>query len=384
VFSLKDKCILLLSPQAWGVMLLSKHHYALALAKRGNLVYFLNPPEEQFRGLQSEITIRESGIHPNLKIVTHRTPIPYQIKFHFISLYHFFMKRHIHKMCKMLDKRPDIIWSFDLGNLYPFSAFGSESYKIYHPVDAALNQAAIASANGADIIFSVTKEILQNYQHLNLPRFCINHGLADDFATDRGASSKPLSTIKIGLSGNFRRPDIDWPILLRIIAENPTIHFEFWGSYRLSQSNIGGASTADIEDYIERLVSLPNVFMHGPVSTEDLARQLCDVDAFLICYDIQKDQSGGTNYHKVLEYLSTGKVIIANNITAYEGLGDLVKMVPSRTSNDSLPKLFSETVQALSIHNSPADQLARRKFAMKYLYSSQITQIEELISTVIN
>ena len=44
--SLRNKTILIISPQAWGKMFLSKHHYAIELAKRGNAVYFLNPPGE--------------------------------------------------------------------------------------------------------------------------------------------------------------------------------------------------------------------------------------------------------------------------------------------------------------------------------------------------
>ncbi len=44
---LNDKTILIISPQEWGKMLLSKHHYALELAKAGNIFYFLNPPDKK-------------------------------------------------------------------------------------------------------------------------------------------------------------------------------------------------------------------------------------------------------------------------------------------------------------------------------------------------
>ena len=64
------------------------------------------------------------------------------------------------------------------------------------------------------------------------------------------------------------------------------------------------------------------------------------MDAFLICYDVLKDQSKGTNYHKVLEYVSTGKIIVANNISTYENEPALVQMVKERDSNDKLPVLL--------------------------------------------
>ena len=39
--------ILLISPNYWGTMFVSKHWYAIELAKRGNNVYFLEPPRNK-------------------------------------------------------------------------------------------------------------------------------------------------------------------------------------------------------------------------------------------------------------------------------------------------------------------------------------------------
>src|SRR5690606_6788212 len=43
---LNNKNILLISPEPWSHIFVSKHHYAIELAKRGNYVYFLNPPAD--------------------------------------------------------------------------------------------------------------------------------------------------------------------------------------------------------------------------------------------------------------------------------------------------------------------------------------------------
>ena len=42
-----DKRILIISPEPWDHIPVSKHHYARKLAKLGNRVYFLNPPGQQ-------------------------------------------------------------------------------------------------------------------------------------------------------------------------------------------------------------------------------------------------------------------------------------------------------------------------------------------------
>ena len=44
---LKNKNILLISPEAWEHIFVSKHHYATHLATLGNKVFFLDPPNNQ-------------------------------------------------------------------------------------------------------------------------------------------------------------------------------------------------------------------------------------------------------------------------------------------------------------------------------------------------
>ena len=57
---LKGKTILILSPQSWGKMFVSKHHYAIGLAKKGAVVYFLNPPDQENHQPKGDITIMPS------------------------------------------------------------------------------------------------------------------------------------------------------------------------------------------------------------------------------------------------------------------------------------------------------------------------------------
>jgi len=100
------------------------------------------------------------------------------------------------------------------------------------------------------------------------------------------------------------------------------------------------------------------------------------MDVFLICYDIIKDQCKGTNYHKVMEYLSTGKVIVSNNITTYHERPDLVTMISDRSSNRDLPTLFKKVIENLEEYNSSALQKSRREFAAENTYQKQIERIE--------
>ena len=119
--NLKNKTILIISPQAWGNMFLAKHHYAIELAKYGNEVYFLNPPSKN--KVKNGVEIVKSNVVDSLYLINHSLSFSYKLKFKWIGLFHFLMKFHIAKIKKTICKEIDIVWSFDLGNYYPFKYF---------------------------------------------------------------------------------------------------------------------------------------------------------------------------------------------------------------------------------------------------------------------
>ncbi len=185
--------------------------------------------------------------------------------------------------------------------------------------------------------------------------------------------------MQVGISGNLLRADIDHRVLLQIVSKNPKVVFNFWGSYAAKDSNIGGGSDAEASPFLVALRSYKNVVLHGVVSPSALAFSIRKMDMFLICYDVQKDQSKGTNYHKVMEYLGTGRVIVSNNITAYAGDPDLVQMVNERDTNKNLPQLFGRILNLLADFNSKEVMNKRIDIARKNTYGAQLDRIESLL-----
>jgi glycosyltransferase involved in cell wall biosynthesis len=360
-------------------MFLAKHHYAIELAKHGNEVYFLNPPQKD--AVKNGVEIVKSNVVDSLYLINHSLPFSYKIKFKWIGLFHFLMKFHIKKIEASIGKKIDIVWSFDLGNYYPFKYFPNSALKLFNPIDEPLNKDGINSANGCDIIISITKEILEKYSHINVSKHFIHHGLADEFAGVDTTNITKDNITRVGLSGNWLRTDLDTDCLLKIITENPLITFEFWGTYKAKQSNIGGGSDKEAEQFINQLQLAKNVLLHGAVHPKQLAIEFQRMDAFLITYDILKDQSRGTNYHKVMEYLSTGKVIISNNITTYSNLPNLIEMTTSRTHNNELPLLFKTIISNLQHYNKQECITARKAFAFSNLYSNKISEIETILNS---
>jgi len=97
------------------------------------------------------------------------------------------------------------------------------------------------------------------------------------------------------------------------------------------------------------------------------------MDLFLICYNPKKSQSSGSNSHKILEYLSTGKVVVSSNFSHYSGT-NLFQMVEFR-DNKSLPSLFKSTILQLSKLNSIDNLQKRRRFADSCKYSVLVNKI---------
>jgi len=381
-----NKVILILSPQSWGRMKLAKHHYALELAKAGNLVYFINPPDNihwYMKSAQDRIRIRVSDENMNLLIVDQKLYFPYLLKFHARSIYNILIKKQIRDISKAIAHPVDILWSFDLGNLFPIKYFPPKILKIFHPVDEPGDQQAIVAASGADILFSVTQEILDKYAGFNIPSYLINHGLADEFIMEQPVAFFSRKTIQVGISGNLLRRDLDREILIKIIEQNPELIFNFYGSYIDSDSNISGRIDNETNHFIEKLKSFGQVKLHGVLETADLAKELKRMDMLLICYDIEKDQSKGTNYHKVMEYLSTGKVIVSNNITTYKDQPNLVRMPSERTTNQLLPELFKETASNLENFNRPEYAQLRISFALENSYGKQLRIIDKSVERVV-
>ncbi len=377
--SLRHKTILLISPQAWGKMFLSKHHYAIELARRGNKVYFLTPLDELKESKSRKIIIQESGFE-NLFFIESKLFFPFQLKFHAVWLFNQLMKIQLKRILKKIHEPIDIVWSFDLGNFFPLTFFDKPPLKIFHPVDEPLNKAAIDSSKGANMILSVTNEIIAKYHQQNIPKYFINHGINEEFFEEFFDGELNKRHLHVGLSGNHTRSDIDWPTLLSIVTGHPIITFEFWGPYETNQSNLGGGGDDKVViEYLNQLKQLPNVLMHGAVKTSQLAKGLANMDAFLICYNIKKDQSNGTNYHKIMEYLSTGKIIISNNVTTYQKHPSLIQMTAEREDNNLLPTLFQKVINNLEYYNSKKFREERISFAKDNTYSKQLDKIESFL-----
>jgi len=365
------KKAIVVSPQSWGKMFISKHHYALELSKLGFEVFFVNPPKENKLGGLPRIKI-EATEYENLVTVNHTLFFSNYLKFHLPFLHHIliFIQRWL--LLKKIGK-PDIILSFDLTNNFPLKSLACK--KIFFAADEPRAEQNYVSARNADLIVSVSQHILDLYQKYfpETKKLLINHGLSEEFLNIPKDLPKKYNGINIGLSGNFLFNDIDYPVLLQIVEENPDVKFHFYGNHSTA-SNIGTDSSKANLDYLEQIKNRSNSVFHGVLCKRELALELNQMDAFLICYDPQKGQSSGSNSHKILEFLSTGKVIFSSHFSYYEGT-DLFVMNTSRVDNTLLIGLFQEGISALNQFNNSHLKEGRMIFSQENSYDQNLLKI---------
>jgi hypothetical protein len=351
-----NKIIFLISYEKWGDMLMSKHHYAIELARRGNKVYFIT----------------------NVYSIEHRLMHPFFLKHKFRQVYKFLTSLHIKKIIRTIGVKPDIVFSFDAGDNLPLSFFNKKAFTIYMPVDGPFNHVyELNAANSANVIISVTSRILERYNHIKVPKLLINHGVSSVFINESPCQQEN-DPIRIGYSGSLVRNDLDIAFFKKIIADHPGKIFEFWGENDPVSSSIHLPQdvSESTKHFLSFLRDTPNVILHGAVTSEKLAIGLKHVDALLIAYNIRNDQ----NHHKVLEYLGTGKVIVSSYMSSYASLPGLIEMVNSENGISELSTLFNYVMSNLPEFNTIQKQNMRIDYAKQFTYEKQVSLIEQFVS----
>ena len=369
MFQFKNKSILILSPEDWGKSQLSKHLYAKELSKN-NTIYFLHtsPHPHQHHFIETQI-VKENITLIHLKnVVRGINKLPSFL----IDIQN---KQIIKKLLQIIDKRIDVVWSFDQSKFQNLRQFNA-SVKIFHPVDYIEKASPYLTriANSADVVLSVSQAIIDEIETTTSKHF-INHGLDNIFIQKNDIEKRPdfilENKINVGYVGNLQIKLMDWEALTNTIKLNTDVNFVFIGPDK--SSNIGGSKTFKQLDVIK---SLNNTYFTGAMTKEELQRTLSYFDAFLISYDHKKFPIQVSNSHKILEYLSTGKVTVSNYISTYDG-SDLIESV---NDNSLLPNKLTEVIKNLAKFNHQEKIDARIKFAKANLYPKQIAKIETLLN----
>jgi hypothetical protein len=370
-----------LSPQNWNHLFVSKHHYAIELAKMGNRVYFVNPPSA-FPNFT--IKLKQAPGYDNITLVEFGYLLPFHLflKYQLTEIFRIQLNWIIKNIKKKTDSI-DEIWNFNPTIFFNSSSFNAkkEIVFIYDYYDLSANN---FNEIKVDLFVSISTFLLKPFSAYNVPKLKLNHALSAPFitlATNRLNSithdSRPKlqEKLNVGFSGNMFHSHFDYKTFYYIIKKNYFVNFHLWGEHNTDSRD--NCST-EIKNFIKYLHSVPNVFLHGKIHPNDLAIEYSKMDLFLCCYDISTAINGG-NSHKIMEYLSSGNLIVSNYLYEFRSFGDLILM-PESTDNTYLPHLFNKAIANLNYYNSSDKVIKRCRHALQNTYGKNIKEIEAVLN----
>jgi glycosyltransferase involved in cell wall biosynthesis len=303
---LENKNILIISPEAWGDYFVSKHHYAVELASKGNKVYFLNPPSTNFSIQFTKFDKLWELNYPGF---------PKGLRFYPSFLQKKVILARFRELERIAGVAFDIVWSFDTSVFFDFSFLPDSVLKILHIVDLNQDFQTRLAANSADICFCTTELIRRRLLPFNKNTYKIHHGVRlNNLANVQKPKLPGKGKKKAMYVGNLSMQYLDWGKLLAAAQAHSDVDFVFLGPD--GKSNLSFAASTNKEKDILRM--LPNAFFLPAVPADQIMGYLLASDVLLISYQ-EKHYADQASPHKVLEYLASGKPIVATWTEEYAG-----------------------------------------------------------------
>jgi len=199
----------------------------------------------------------------------------------------------------------------------------------------------------------------------------INHG----FHVSNVSGAFPrLSRRTIAMyAGNLQMPCVDWVVLRDLVSSFEAVDFIFLGP--VGQYSPDNREMAEAK---QDVMKNNNTHFLGRVDADALQKYYQMADILLIAYQEAFHQEQA-NPHKMMEYLGSGKMVVASFTSEYEDLSDKGLILMSK-KNRKIKKHFHHALENLDFWNGDHLQQARRSFGLANTYDRQIERIEKIIS----
>lgn len=336
---------------------MSKHHYAMELAKRGHEVLFFGPPEN---GPMRLLPVAS----PEGAVTVLRAPrVARGLRYLPSGVRRALEARWLERLEAEIQKKLDVIWLFENSRFFDMR-FAGDRLKIYHQVDLNQNFEPEIAAQTADHVFCTSEPIRKRISKVRSDAIIIHHGVqANPFdpSTETGLFSQ--NHVNCVYAGNMSMDYLDRDLIVRCVETYPSVQFHFFGGFKKD------------DPFQIRLGTYENVRLHGKVKASRMLPILSNADVLLVAYQKAhfQDQS---NPHKIMEYMMSGKVTVATYTSEYERVSDLLAMcAPEGDYVDLLGKVFEE----IEAWNAPEQMARRRAFAADNTYSRQLDRIAEAL-----
>jgi hypothetical protein len=348
-----NKTIIIISPDNWNSLPVSKHHYAEELAKL-NRVYFVNPLNNDLDKFENNVNIINN--YRNIKGLRF---FPKMLKIRLMSLE---IKSIINKI---KEKQVDIVWSFDTSRLYYLELFNAQ-VNIAHIVDYTEHFFFKELISSANFCFATSDSIIDKIKIINNNVYKINHGYFQSISKN---GLEKVDIIKSALYiGNLTIRYLDWKAIYKITNHRKDIVFVFVGTNE-------GKLEAENALYFEKVNNLENVEFRGKLSPSEVVLEMDKADFCILAYQFDKFPLQLQNPHKIMQYLGSGKPVFASYTHEYKDT-DLIFMY---NDLETIETSFDAFLKNENNHFSEESRQKRINFALDNTYPKQIERIAQII-----
>ncbi len=355
---LTSKNVLLISPEPWEHIFVSKHHYATHLANLGNKVFFLNPPLQENSCIPTDysnvFSVHYNGFIKGLRFM------PAMLRW-------FFIRQKFESLQKLCGVTFDIVWSFDNSVFFDFLALPDHVYKISHIVDLNQDFEFKRSTTTAHLCLASSKFILNKQKKLNFNSHNIGHGYKHVTEQKKPFELSKIHTINCGYAGNLDIRYIDWALVEVLLDKFHTVGFHFAGQWNKKAE-------------FTHIFKKPNFHYYGKLETNALPSFYQQMNSLILVYQYEKHPEQLANPHKMLEYLASGKMVVGTWTSEYEQLAEEGSIKMAKNSDEFI-STFEVVKNNLDEWNNKNRVKSRIDFATQNTYENQIERIEKLINS---
>jgi len=370
---------IIISPQDWGDMWVSKHWISSELSKSNRVIFVGNPKKWSWKNFRNNclLEIKKNLVvfYPQLFFRGQRRLFGYKI---------FLLQ--LKGLVILKKMRAPIIINFDPLQWYFSSNFISQNAKLFYcvdPVDPAIEQKTAEVlmtklSNRSDGIIAISK----TYKKY-LSRFkeqhridVLEHGFDYQKAIKADGKFIPNDMKKIkgpivGYMGSIHDYYVDVDLLVSVAKIMPQFSFVLVGPY---EKNVIGSALSKLN--FRKLKATENIFLLGE-------KQHSEVPLYISCFDVcmvlhnlkfekEKKLRQRTPY-KILQYFGQGKPVVSVELNELALLDE--KIVYLAKNDLEFAQKINEAMQ-----ENPAFKKRRRDFAKQFSYEAILEKLEIILA----